>query len=137
MKSKFGIIFSSFDLMHPGHLEALRFAKDHCEHLVVALHVDPSKERANKNRPVETIFERYLRAHSCKYVDGIIPYETERDILNILKIYKPNVRFLGEEYSNKPFTGCEIEGIEIKFIPRDHDFSSSGLRERIVREKPN
>jgi len=130
---KIGFVASAFDLLHPGHLALLEEAKNHCEFLVVGLHVDPKLERPNKNKPVETVFERYLRLNACKYVDQIIPYETEADLVNLLSILKPDVRFLGSDYSDQEnFTGKELE-IKIIYVDRSHTFSSSNLRSRLLK----
>lgn len=131
---KTGITFSAFDLLHPGHLLMLKFAKENCDHLIVGLHTDPSIERKNKNRPVQTTYERFLQLQGCKYVDEIIPYDTEQDLINILMTRFPDVRILGADYEEKDFTGkkeCE-HLIEIIYAERMHSFSSSGLRKRLL-----
>ena len=128
---KVGFVASAFDLLHAGHIVMLGECKDHCDQLIVALHVDPSSERSAKNKPIETVFERYLRLNSCKFIDRIVPYETEEDLLNMLKIFKPDVRFLGSDYLHKDFTGKELP-IEIIYLDREHTFSSSSLRDRIM-----
>lgn len=131
---KVGFVASAFDLLHPGHLYLLQEARKHCDKLVVGLHVDPRLQRPNKNRPVETVFERFLRLQSCKYVDHIIPYETEADLVNLLSVLKPDVRFLGSDYSNQEnFTGKELE-IKIIYVDRSHNFSSSALRSRLLKQ---
>ena len=130
---KIGFVASAFDLLHPGHLAMLDEAKNHCDKLVVALHTNPKIERPNKNSPVETTFERYLRLKGCKFVDEIIPYDTEADLVNILSILKPDVRFLGSDYQNQEnFTGKDLE-IKIIYVSRDHNFSSSNLRSRLLK----
>lgn len=128
---KIGFVASSFDLLHPGHLYLLAKAKKRCDHLIVGLHVDPSVERKNKNKPLQTVYERYVQLKACKYVGRIIPYETEIDLLNILSTRKIDVRFLGSDYEDKKemITGFEL--VPIEFIPREHTYSSSELRERI------
>lgn len=132
-KMKIGFVASAFDLLHPGHLALLEESKKHCEFLVVGLHTNPKNERPNKNQPVETVFERYLRLQACKYVDHIIPYDTEADLVNLLSILKPDVRFLGSDYSDQAnFTGKDLE-IKIIFVDRAHNFSSSNLRSRLLK----
>jgi glycerol-3-phosphate cytidylyltransferase len=128
---KIGLVASAFDLLHVGHLALLAEAKNHCDKLVVALHVDPSLERTAKNKPIETVLERYLRLKSCLYIDEIIPYETEVDLFNLLAILKPDVRFLGSDYEGKGFTGDALP-IKVIYIKRDHNYSSSDLRKRIL-----
>jgi glycerol-3-phosphate cytidylyltransferase len=131
----YGVTFGAFDLLHTGHLIFLKQCKQYCDKLIVGLHSDPSIERETKNRPVESIFERWTRLLSCKYVDIIIPYDTEQDIENILNIELIHKRFLGEDYKDSPnITGkdiCVDKGIEIIYLPRKHTYSSTNLRERI------
>lgn len=131
---KVGFIASCFDLgPHAGHVQTLKEAKNHCDHLVVALQVDPSRERATKNKPVQSVSERYLSLKGCRYVDEIIPYETEGELLELLKLLQPDVRFLGTDYIDKPFTGKEL-GIPIYYCARAHSVSSSRLRRLIKGE---
>ena len=102
---KIGITFSAFDLLHAGHVSMLAEAKQNCDYLIVGLHIDPSLERDNKNKPIQSLIERQIQLKGCKYVDEIICYESERDLLNILATTKWDVRIIGEEYRNKVFTG--------------------------------
>lgn len=132
-----GITFSAFDLLHAGHVQMLEEAKRQCDYLICGLQTDPTIDRSDKNKPAQTIVERYIQLKGCRYVDEIVPYATEQDLEDILKSFKIDVRIIGEEYVNKPFTGrdyCEEKGIELYFNSRDHRFSSSGLR-KIVSEK--
>lgn len=134
-----GIVASTFDLLHAGHIMMLREAKDQCDHLLCALQVDPSVDRQEKNSPIQSIVERYVQLAAVKYVDEIVVYQTEKDLEDILELYPINVRILGEEYRDKDFTGreiCKRRGIRIHFNKRDHKFSSSGLRKR-VSDKEN
>ena len=129
-----GIVASTFDLLHAGHIMMLREAKDQCDHLICALQVDPSVDRQEKNSPIQSIVERYVQLAAVKYVDEIVVYQTEKDLEDILELYPINVRILGEEYRDKDFTGreiCKRRGIRIHFNKRDHRFSSSGLRKRV------
>jgi glycerol-3-phosphate cytidylyltransferase len=131
---KVGFVASAFDLLHSGHVVMLEEAKSICDYLVVGLQIDPSVDRPTKNKPVQTVVERYLQLRGCKYVDEIIPYHTEVDLEDILLSVKIDIRILGEEYKNLDFTGkdiCRKRGIELYFNKRDHRFSSSGLRNRI------
>ena len=131
---KVGFTCSTFDLLHAGHVAMLREAKDQCDYLICGLQVDPSIDRTKKNKPVQTLVERYVQLSAVKYVDEIIPYVTEEDLVDILSMYDIKVRVLGEEYKDKDFTGkdvCQARGIELYFNKRDHRFSSSGLRQRI------
>ena len=118
------------DLLHPGHLSMLEEVKGMCDHLIVGLHTNPQLDRPEKNKPIETIFERYYRLKACKFVDEVIPYDTEADLINLLCVIKPDIRFLSEEYIDKPFTGKDLP-IKCVFNSRKHSFSSSSLRKRL------
>lgn len=129
-----GVTASTFDLLHAGHCAMLREAKDHCDYLVCALQVDPSVDRAEKNAPVQTLVERWMQLQSVKYVDEIIPYQTEDDLRDILQMFDFDVRIIGQEYKSQKFTGrdiCEQRGVEIYYNKRDHRFSTSDLRNRV------
>jgi glycerol-3-phosphate cytidylyltransferase len=129
-----GFTASTFDLLHAGHVSMLREAKDQCEYLICGLQVDPSVDRATKNAPVQTLVERYAQLNACKYVDEIIPYQSEQDLEDILTMLDLDVRIIGEEYKDQTFTGraiCASRGIEIYFNKRDHRFSTSDLRRRV------
>ena len=137
---KIGITASTFDLLHAGHIEMLREAKAQCDYLICALQVDPSLDRPEKNKPVQTLVERFVQLQGVKYVDEIIPYGTEKDLEDILTMYHIDVRILGEEYRDKDFTGkdiCRRRDIDLFFNKRDHRFSSSDLRERVCERKTN
>lgn len=129
-----GITFSAFDLLHTGHIVMLKEAKNHCDYLIAGLQVDPSLERPDKNKPIQTLFERYVQLSGCSYVDEVVPYVAESEINDILLSYPINIRFIGEEYRDKPFTGkdiCKSANINIFYNTRKHSFSSSSLRKRI------
>ena len=131
---KVGITFSVFDLLHAGHVAMLREAKEQCDYLVAGLQLDPTIDRKEKNKPIQTIVERYTQLKAVKYIDEIIPYTTEKDVEDILEMYQVDVRILGEEYKDKDFTGkdiCRRLGIDLYFNKRDHRFSSTDLRKRI------
>lgn len=139
---KVGITFSAFDLLHAGHIGMLREARANCDYLIVGLQTDPTIDRpTEKNKPVQTLVERYAQLNALKFVDEIVPYQTEEDVIDILELFQIDVRFLGEEYREKEFTGkdvCRKRGIELHFNKRDHRFSTSGLRKRVAAaEKPN
>lgn len=134
---RIGITFSAFDLLHAGHIKMLEDAKDHCDYLICGLQTDPTLDRPEKNKPVQTVVERYIQLEGCKYVDKIVPYATEQDLEDILRSFKVNIRILGDEYEDKQFTGrayCEEKGIELYFNRRENRFSSSSLR-KIVAQK--
>lgn len=131
---KIGFTCSTFDLLHAGHVQMLREAREQCDYLICGLQVDPSIDRKEKNSPVQSLVERYSQLHSCRYVDEIIPYQTEKDLEDILEMYHIDIRILGEEYKEKDFTGkdiCKKRGIQLHFNKRDHRFSTSDLRERV------
>ena len=131
---KIGFTCSTFDLLHAGHVQMLREAKDQCDYLICGLQVDPSIDRKEKNSPVQTIVERYSQLHACRYVDEIIPYQTEKDLEDILTMYHIDIRILGEEYREKDFTGkniCQGRNVELYFNKRDHRFSTTDLRNRV------
>lgn len=130
-----GFTASCFDLgPHAGHLMMLAEAKLHCDYLVVGLHINPKSERSFKNKPVETVSERVLKLMACKYVDHIIPYETEAELLNLLLLIQPDIRFLGSDYIGKDCTGKNL-GIPIHYCKRDHKVSSSEIRAKIMSLK--
>tara|TARA_B100000212_G_scaffold327217_1_gene290325 strand:- start:385 stop:792 length:408 start_codon:yes stop_codon:yes gene_type:complete len=131
---KIGFTCSTFDLLHAGHVQMLREARDQCDYLICGLQVDPSVDRKEKNSPVQTIVERYSQLHACRYVDEIIPYQTEKDLEDILEMYHIDVRILGEEYREKDFTGkniCQGRNVDLYFNKRDHRFSTTDLRNRV------
>lgn len=135
---KIGFTASAFDLLHSGHTLMLEEAKQQCDYLIVGLQTDPTLDRPTKNKPVQTVVERYLQLRACKYVDEIIPYATEQDLEDILASMHIDIRILGVEYRDKDFTGrdiCKKRGIEIYFNQRDHRFSSSDLRKRVADEE--
>jgi glycerol-3-phosphate cytidylyltransferase len=133
---KVGITFSTFDLLHAGHIAMLREAKSQCDYLIVGLQSDPTIDRPDtKNKPIQTMFERYLQIKSVEYVDEVIPYQTEKDVIDVLQTLPIDVRILGKEYKEKDFTGkdvCNQRGIELYFNTRDHRFSTTDLRKRVA-----
>ena len=129
-----GITFSCFDLLHAGHVRMLAEAKQQCEYLIVGLQTDPTIDRPEKNKPTQTVVERYIQLKACKFVDEIIPYTTEQDLEDILRLYQIDVRIIGDEYKDKNFTGrdyCESNKIRLAYNRRNHRFSSSGLRKEV------
>jgi len=133
---KTGITFSTFDLLHAGHILMLKEAKSVCDYLICGLHVDPQIERPNKNKPIQSLVERYIQLSSVKYVDEIIPYNYEKDLHDILLGYPVNIRIIGADYKGENFSGldiCQSKGIEIYYNERSHDFSSTELRKRISK----
>ena len=125
-----GITASCFDLFHAGHVLMLQEAKEQCDRLVVALQTDPTIDRPEKNKPVQSLVERYIQVQACRYVDDIIPYTTEEDLLNILQCYDWDVRIIGQDYYGKRFTGDELD-MQVYYNSRRHSFSTTELRKRI------
>ena len=134
---KIGITFSTFDLLHAGHVAMLAEAKNHCDYLIAGLQTDPTIDRPDsKNPPVQSIVERQIQLACNRFVDEIVVYQTEKDLEDILLTLPIDVRILGIEYQDKDFTGrdiCKKRGIELVFNGRDHSFSSSSLRKRVAQ----
>jgi glycerol-3-phosphate cytidylyltransferase len=131
---KIGFTCSTFDLLHAGHITMLEEAKHHCDYLIVGLQNDPTEDRPEKNKPVQTIVERQIQLAAVKYLDEIVIYNTEQDLLDLLLTLPIDVRVLGDEYKNKDFTGKDIakqRGSKIVYNGRDHSFSSTSLRKRV------
>ena len=131
-----GITFSQFDLLHAGHIAMLAEAKNHCDYLIAGLQTDASIDRPDsKNPPVQSIVERQIQLGACRFVDEIVVYTTEQDLVDILLTLPIDVRILGQEYQDREFTG-KVEGthkgIQHVFNRRDHSFSSSSLRKRVA-----
>lgn len=132
-RKKIGFVASAFDMFHAGHILMLEEAKRQCDYLIVGLQTDPTIDRPFKNKPVQSVFERYTQVKACRFVDEIVVYATEVELRDILLSYPIDVRILGEEYRDKEFTGHDITGMEYYFNRRRHSFSSSSLRERVCR----
>jgi glycerol-3-phosphate cytidylyltransferase len=133
---RIGVTFSTFDMLHAGHIAMLSEAKNHCDYLICGLQTDPTIDRPEtKNAPIQSIVERQIQLAACRYVDEVVVYQTEQDLVDLLLILPVDVRILGVEYCDKDFTGREagaLRGIELVFNGRDHSFSSSSLRRRVV-----
>ena len=137
---RIGITFSTFDLLHAGHVAMLSECKNHCDYLIAGLQTDPTLDRASKNTPIQTVVERQIQLGCNRFVDEIVVYQTEKDLQDILLTLPIDVRILGVEYKNKDFTGkdiCRQRDISIYFNKRDHRFSSSGLRKRVSERQSN
>jgi glycerol-3-phosphate cytidylyltransferase len=136
-----GITFSTFDLLHAGHIAMLSEAKNHCDYLICGLQTDPTIDRPNtKNKPVQSIVERQIQLAACRFVDEVVVYSTERDLIDLVLILPIDVRILGVEYQNQEFTGKEegiTKGIVHVYNTRDHSFSSSSLRKRVYEAEYN
>jgi glycerol-3-phosphate cytidylyltransferase len=135
-----GFTCATFDLFHAGHILMLKEAKKVCDYLIVGLQTDPTLDRPTKNKPVQSVFERYTQLQACKYVDEIVVYATEKELIDILLAYPINVRILGEEYENRDFTGREVcveMGMKFHYNKRKHSFSTTELRERVIEAEAN
>jgi len=129
-KIKRGITASTFDLLHAGHILMLKEAKSVCDYLIVALQVNPTIDRPTKNQPIQSFYERWVQLSAVRYVDEVIPYSSESELLTILQNYNIDIRILGDEYEHKMFTGRDLH-MEYHFNKRTHGYSSTELRERI------
>ncbi len=132
MDKKVGFTCSCFDLFHAGHIMMLKEAKSVCDYLIVGLQSDPTLDRPEKNKPVQSIVERFIQLDACKYVDEIVVYATEKDLMDILLSYPIKVRIIGDEYKNTEFTGKDLTSMEIYYNGRKHSFSTTELRQRVM-----
>ena len=126
-----GFTCGAFDLLHAGHIVMLEEAKSNCDYLIVGLQTDPTIDRNEKNKPIQSVYERFVQLNAVKYVDEIIPYDTEQSLLDLLQSQDIDIRFVGEEYRESKLTGRDL--IELHYTSRRHSFSSSSLRERVKR----
>lgn len=133
---RIGFTCSCFDILHSGHCLMLEDAKKQCDVLIVGLQTDPTIDRKTKNKPIQSFEERKTMINSIKYVDDIIEYDTEKNLLKILNNLKPDVRILGTDWKNKNYTGNDLD-IEIYWHERTHNYSTSGLRKRIYNAECN
>jgi glycerol-3-phosphate cytidylyltransferase len=137
-KKTVGITCSTFDLLHAGHIIMLEECKKYCDYLICALQVDPTIDRPIKNKPIQSIVERYIQLDAVQHVNKIIPYSTEEELITIFSSLDLDVRIIGEEYKDTDFTGkdvCIKRGIKIDYNKRDHDFSTTSLRQRIYEQE--
>ena len=129
---KIGFTCSCFDLLHAGHILMLQDAKSRCDKLIVGLQTDPSIDRPlTKNKPIQSLRERKIQLEAVRYVDDIFVYETESDLIDLLKLVKPNVRILGSDYKDEKFTGDDLN-IPIYYHERDHNYSSTNIRKKLL-----
>jgi glycerol-3-phosphate cytidylyltransferase len=133
---KTGFTCSTFDLFHAGHVIMLEEAKKQCDYLIVGLQTDPTVDRPHKNKPVQSVFERFVQLKACRYVDEVVVYATEKELIDILLSYPIDVRILGDEYMNNEFTGQDLD-IELYFNTRRHSFSTTELRQRVIDAEKN
>ncbi len=127
-----GFTCGAMDLLHAGHVLMLKECRSQCDKLIVGLQSDPSIDRVAKNRPVQSLEERRIQLEGCRYVDEIVVYDTEADLIRLLADINPDIRFLGADWKDKKFTGWDLP-IKVEFNTRDHGYSSSDLRKRIAQ----
>ena len=127
---RIGFTCSCFDLFHAGHIMMLKEAKQQCDYLIVGLQTDPTLDRPQKNKPIQSVFERFVQLDACRYVDEVVVYATEKDLMDILLSYPIDVRIIGDEYEHKDYTGKNLP-IEVYYNSRKHSFSTTELRERV------
>jgi len=126
-----GFTCGAFDLLHAGHVVMLKEAKDNCEYLIVGLQTDPSIDRQDKNQPVQSVYERFIQLNAIQYVDDVIPYDTEESLLDLLESTPIDLRFVGEDYKDTPFTGDHLP-IDVFYTNRKHSFSTTNLRNKVI-----
>jgi len=131
---RIGFTCSTFDLFHAGHIMMLKEARTQCDYLIVGMQTDPTIDRDWKNKPIQSVFERFTQLQACKYVDEVIPYATEKELIDILCSYPIDVRIIGEEYKDQQFTGYELP-MAVYFNTRRHSFSTTELRKRVAEAK--
>jgi glycerol-3-phosphate cytidylyltransferase len=129
-----GFTCGCFDLLHAGHIVMLKETKQHCDHLIVGLQTDPSIDRQEKNQPVQSVYERFVQLNAVEYVDEIIPYDTEQSLIDLLESTPIDIRFVGEDYKDKSFTGDYLP-IDTIYTNRKHSFSTSSLRRKVSNEE--
>lgn len=132
MGTKIGFTCGAWDLLHAGHVVMLKQARQNCDHLIVGLQTDPSIDRQEKNQPVQSVYERFVQVSALRDVDEVVPYDTEQSLIDLLESTSIDVRFIGEDYKDKSFTGDYLP-IKIFYTNRKHSFSSSGLRKRVTQ----
>lgn len=133
MKKIIGFTCGAMDLLHAGHVLMLKECREQCDFLIVGVQRDPSVDRPEKNKPIETVEERMIRLEGCRYVDKIVQYDTEIDLYNLLKELKPDVRFMGADWKNKPnYSRDLLPDMKVIYNTRDHGYSTTSLRERII-----
>jgi|TARA_B100000768_G_scaffold146962_1_gene140245 glycerol-3-phosphate cytidylyltransferase len=132
-KGKIGFTAGNFDLLHPGYIYTFETAKEHCDYFMVFLQRDPSETRYTKYKPVIPLYERYKTLMAIKYVDEVITYQTEEDLINLMEFYKPDVRILGDDYIGKRFTGDNLP-IEVIYTTRSHDWSTTRIKDLITKQ---
>ena len=132
-KSKLGFIAGNFDLLHPGYINCFKETKRHCDRFIVFLQKDPSSHRKSKYRPVIPLYDRYKALMSIRYIDDVYIYQTEEELYELIKFWKPHVRILGEDYIGKSFTGDDLP-LKVIYTTRSHDWSTTKLKDLITKQ---
>jgi glycerol-3-phosphate cytidylyltransferase len=132
-KKTIGFTAGNFDLLHPGYIYTFETAKEHCDWFVVFLQRDPSLHRKSKYKPVIPLYERYKTLMSIRYIDEVFVYQTEDELLDLIKFIKPDIRILGEDYINKKFTGMDLP-IKVIYTTRSHDWSTTKIKDLITKQ---
>jgi len=132
-KGKIGFTAGNFDLLHPGYIYTFETAKEHCDYFMVFLQRDPSLHRKSKYKPVIPLYERYKTLMAIKYIDEVVTYQTEEELLNLIEFYKPNLRILGDDYIGKRFTGDHLP-IEVLYTTRAHNWSTTRIKDLITEQ---
>ena len=132
-KTKIGFTAGNFDILHPGYIYTFETAKQHCDHFIVFLQIYPSETRFTKYKPVIPLYERYKTLMAIQYVDEVITYQTEEDLIKLIKFYKPDVRILGEDYIGKGFTGDDLPP-KVIYTTRSHNWSTTKLKDLITMQ---
>lgn len=130
-KGKIGFTAGNFDLLHPGYIYTFETAKEHCDYFMVFLQRDPSETRFTKYKPVVPLYERYKTLMSIKYIDEVVCYDDEDDLLRLIEFYKPDVRILGDDYIGKRFTGDHLS-IDVIYTTRSHGWSTTKIKDLIA-----
>jgi|TARA_R110002072_G_scaffold84181_2_gene190827 glycerol-3-phosphate cytidylyltransferase len=132
-KGRIGFTAGNFDLLHPGYIYTFETAKEHCDYFMVFLQRDPSLHRKSKYKPVIPLYERYKTLMAIKYIDEVVTYQTEEELLNLIEFYKPNLRILGDDYIGKRFTGDHLP-IEVLYTTRAHNWSTTRIKDLITEQ---
>ena len=132
-KETLGFTAGNFDLLHPGYIRCFREAKRHCDKFIVFLQIDPSLHRKSKYKPVISLYNRYEALMSIKYIDDVYTYQTEEELYDLIKFWKPDIRILGEDYIGKPFTGDDLPP-KVIYTTRSHEWSTTKLKDLITRQ---
>ncbi len=134
IKQIIGFTCSAFDLLHAGHYLMLEEVRKQCDYLIVGLEIDPSVDRKDKNKPIQSLEERMIQLRACRYIDKIMIYKSEKGLLGLLKKLKPDIRFMGVDWKNKPnYSRDLLPEMKVIYNSRNHNYSSSSLRKKILQ----